>query len=266
VKVSIVTISYNQADFLEEAILSVLNQDYQDIEYIVVDPGSSDGSREIIEKYRDRIAKIIFEKDQGPADGLNQGFALATGEVYGFLNSDDILLEGAISSAVDALFSNPDIDVISAHGFIINREGEITRKVFSDPYSLYRDAYGQSILVQPSSFFRAQAFRRAGGFNIENRSNWDGELFYKIAMSGGKLKQVYGLWSGYRLYPESITGGASLDAKINLYGERKFKEIMGRNSQWYDKPVTLLLKITKHLLNPKAMVERMRKGKIYGQG
>jgi len=89
-RVSIVTISYNQARFLEQAIRSVINQDYPDIEYIVVDPGSTDGSRGIIEKYQNRIDKIIFDPDEGPADGLNKGFAHATGDIFGFINADII--------------------------------------------------------------------------------------------------------------------------------------------------------------------------------
>ena len=79
-KVTIVSISFNQAAFLEQAIRSVVDQDYGNIEYIIVDPGSTDGSHEIIERYRDRITKVIIEPDEGPADGLNKGFAHATGE------------------------------------------------------------------------------------------------------------------------------------------------------------------------------------------
>lgn len=78
-KVSIVTICFNQAAFIEEAIRSVIDQDYSNIEYIVIAAGSTDGSREIIERYRDRIATVLFEPDRGPADGLYKGFALATG-------------------------------------------------------------------------------------------------------------------------------------------------------------------------------------------
>ena len=88
-KISVVTISYNQACYLEQTIISVLNQDYENVEYIVVDPGSTDGSRDIIEKYRNRIQHIIYERDVGPADGLNKGFAVATGDVFYFINSDD---------------------------------------------------------------------------------------------------------------------------------------------------------------------------------
>ena len=118
-KVSIVTISFNQEEFLEDAIRSVLNQDYHDIEYIVVDPGSTDGSRNIIEKYHDKINHIVYEKDDGASHGLNIGFSYATGEVYGFLNADDILFNHAVSDFVKAL-QQRDVDVVSGHGFFIN--------------------------------------------------------------------------------------------------------------------------------------------------
>jgi len=118
-KVSIVTISFNQAEFLEEAILSVLNQNYSDIEYIVVDPGSTDDSREIIEKYRDRISHIIYEPDKGPADGLNVGFKKATGDVYAYLNADDVFLHGSVKKMVNYFNQFPDVDVISGHAHVI---------------------------------------------------------------------------------------------------------------------------------------------------
>src|ERR1700738_5632483 len=105
-KVSIVTISFNQAEFLERAIRSVVDQDYPEIEYSVVDPGATEGSRDIIERYRSRIARVIYEPDRGPADGLNKGFACATGDIFGFLNSDDVLLPGAVRRAVSFLESN----------------------------------------------------------------------------------------------------------------------------------------------------------------
>src|SRR5450432_4773126 len=118
-KVSIVTISYNQAQYLEEAIVSVLEQDYPSIEYIVVDPGSTDGSRQIIERYRSRIGKVILDPDKGPADGLNHGFDAATGSVFAYLNADDVLLPGAVSSAVKALGLG-DLAVVYADGYFID--------------------------------------------------------------------------------------------------------------------------------------------------
>ena len=124
-RVSIVTISYNQAEFLEKAIRSVIEQDYDDIEYIIVDPGSTDGSRDIIERYRSKIAKVIFEPDDGPADGLNKGFAHATGNLCGYLNADDAYLPGSISRVVAAFRCMPEADVICGHGYMVDAEGRV---------------------------------------------------------------------------------------------------------------------------------------------
>ena len=120
-RVSLVTISYNQSRFLRACIESVLSQDYADIEYIVVDPGSTDGSREIIDSYGDKIIKI-FSPDSGPADGLNKGFEAATGDIYGFLNSDDTLCPKAISAAVTALREFAYADVVYGKAYIIDQD------------------------------------------------------------------------------------------------------------------------------------------------
>jgi glycosyltransferase involved in cell wall biosynthesis len=89
-KVSIITVSYNSALTIEDTIKSVLDQDYQDIEYIIIDGGSTDGTMDIVNKYKDRIVKIVSEKDQGMYDAMNKGIKLATGDVIGILNSDDV--------------------------------------------------------------------------------------------------------------------------------------------------------------------------------
>ena len=161
-KVSIVTISFNQAVFLERAIRSILEQNHPDIEYIVVDPGSSDGSRDIIERYRPRISRVIYEPDRGPADGLNKGFAQATGDIFAFLNSDDILLPGAVGSAC-AFLARTDVDVVSAHATVIDAQDRHLRMAYSDPFSLEMVAYGACVLVQPSTFFRREVFERVQG-------------------------------------------------------------------------------------------------------
>jgi glycosyltransferase involved in cell wall biosynthesis len=87
-KISVVTVSFNQAAFLERAIRSVIDQGYKNLEYIIVDPGSTDGSREIIERYRNYFTQVILSPDDGPADGLNKGFAHATGDICAYVNSD----------------------------------------------------------------------------------------------------------------------------------------------------------------------------------
>ncbi len=108
--VSIVTPSFNQAEFLTETITSVLNQSYPRIEYIIVDGGSIDGSVEIIKQYQDRIAWWVSEKDRGQTDAINKGFQQANGEIFAWLNSDDRYHPQAVSEAVQFFIENPEID------------------------------------------------------------------------------------------------------------------------------------------------------------
>src|ERR1700728_3477743 len=128
-KFSVVTISFNQRQYLEEALRSVLTQDYPEIEYIVVDPGSTDGSRELIKSFANQLARVVFEPDRGAADGLNKGFQHASGDILGFLNSDDVLLPGAMRSVAQAFAQNPDCDIVMGNGFIIDGQGKRIRRI-----------------------------------------------------------------------------------------------------------------------------------------
>lgn len=210
-KVSIVTLSFNQAEFLERAILSVLGQDWPDVEFIVVDPGSTDGSRDIIARHAARIARILLEPDGGPADGLNKGFAVATGEVLGYLNADDTLLPGAIRAAAEDLARHPGIDVVVGHGYIVDAAGRVLRRFRSAPFGLWRFAYGASVVMQQSTFFRRRAFVAAGGFNTANRTSWDAELMLRMALAGCRFRLVDGWWSTFTIHDSSISGSGRLN-------------------------------------------------------
>lgn len=264
-RVSIVTISYNQAQFLERALKSVIEQDHDDIEYIIVDPGSTDGSRDIIERYRSRIAKLIFEPDKGPADGLNKGFAHATGEIYGYLNSDDMLLPGVLSRVNHFFQTNPNVDVVSGHCIVTDEHDRKVRNSYSDRFSLLNYAYGAAILMQPSTFFRAEIFERTNGFNISNKSNWDGELFVDMLLQGGRFAVVGEFWSAYRLHWESITSSKKLDDQIREHGKVMFRKIMGRDMLSYDLFFKIFCRLLKWAQNPRGLYERLSKGPIYGR-
>lgn len=262
-RASIVTISFNQAHFLERAICSVLSQPGE-VEYIVVDPGSTDGSRDIIERYRSRISKVIFEPDKGPADGLNKGFAHASGEIYGFLNSDDVLLPDALSRAVSFLAEHPEVDVVSGHAVVIDGEDRRIRISHSDRFSLVACAYGAAVLMQASTFFRPEPFKRCRGFNVNNRSNWDGELFIDMALKGARFALVDEIWSGYRVHAESITGSGKMDAAFQAYRRRMFEKIMLRRNSSTDAYVAAAFRILKHIRNPRGLRERVLHGPVYG--
>jgi glycosyltransferase involved in cell wall biosynthesis len=264
-KVSIVTISYNQVEFLQRTIESILNQDYRDIEYIVVDPGSRDGSREVINKYASRLSATIFEPDQGPADGLNKGFAISTGSILGFLNSDDVLYPGAVSAAVRYLIDHSGVDVVSGHAKVIDPNDRLLRRAYSDRMSLTRYIYGGIALIQPSTFFRRTAFMRTSGFNARNRVSWDGELFFEMAKAGCQFALSDDIWSGYRLHATSITVTKKSDREGTGLKEEQFHRVMGRSPNRVDKSLRLFFRMWRHALNPRDTMERVLRGPVFGR-
>jgi len=264
-RVSIVTISFNQARYLERTILSVLNQDYPEIEYIVVDPGSTDGSRAIIEQYRPSISKVILRPDQGAADGLNNGFSVATGEIFGFLNSDDLLLPGAVSSMVSYFDKHSDVDVVSGHGTLIGPDDRFLRRLYSDRMSLNRYIHGGVILIQPSTFFRRALFDRIGGFSVGNRVCWDSELFLEMARAGGKFAIADEFWSGYRVHQKSVTNSESRARRVREAHTEILARIKGRRPRGYEMLLREGYRILRHILNPKDTWERILRGPVSGR-
>ena len=257
-RVSVVTLSFNQAAFLERALRSVIEQDYGDVEYIVVDPGSTDGSRDIIARYRDRIARVVEEPDAGPADGLNKGFALATGEVYAYLNADDALLPGAIREAVEALRRHPEADVVIGHGFIVDAAGKVLRRFRSAPFTTWRFARGAAVAMQQSTFIRASAFRATAGFNVENRTSWDAELLLDMALAGARVRIVEGDWSLFTLHADSITGTGRLSEAYLADRRRCFRRVAGRNPRPSDRVSFALARLWRWLADPRGLWERVR--------
>lgn len=264
---SVVTISYQQAEFLERAIVSVLRQRTAvEVEYIVVDPGSTDGSREIIERYRNQIDHVVLELDEGPADGLNKGFARASGDVFCYLNADDEFEPGAFARAAAFFASSPRTDVVCGHAWIVDRDGGKLRRVWSDPYSRTLVAYGAAIQIQPSTFIRAAAFRRAGGFNVENWISWDAELLFELMSSGARIDTIDAFLSFYRVHPASITGAALYGDLAAEQRSRRFERLMGRPWRPLDRYVKGVMFVVRQLRNPPAFFERLFRGKVYGRG
>ena len=256
-KISIVTISYNQRQFLERAIRSVIEQNYDDIEYIIVDAGSTDGSREIIEKYRDDIAHIIFEPDDGPADGLNKGFAMASGDILGYINADDAYLPNIFQSVSLAFNQYKETDVIYGHGYIVNGKGTPVRHLRSDHFNLKRFAYGGVVVCQQSTFFRQKAYKLVKGFNKENNTSWDAELLVDMVLAGKKLQLINEYWSIFSLYEASISGSQRMKEISIKNRVRLFQKIMGRSPNRSDKFRIIQARLAKWLLNPKGAMWRL---------
>ncbi len=258
-KISIVTISYNQGKFLEQTILSVINQCYENIEYIIVDPGSTDRSREIINKYSDHFSHIVLEPDAGPSDGLNKGFLRATGDIYGFINSDDKLLPDALHKVSEFFKNNKHADVISGHSLIIDERNEILRKCYSNKFSLKMNAYGACTLMQPSTFFRKDCFHKTTGFNIKNCCCWDDELFVDMGLNGASFHIINEFLSSFRIHSNSINASGCLDQETLEYYDRKFYKIINRKKEGKDAILSLYYKLIKHIRNPSNLIEKLRK-------
>lgn len=249
-KISIVTISYNQAQFLEQAIVSVINQDYSNVEYIVVDPGSTDGSREIIEKYRSKIGRVVYEKDAGAADGLNKGFSYATGDIFGFLNSDDELLPSALSRITAFFKANMKADVVSGCGYFTGSDGTRLRRIVPSKLTPWLYVHGGVTVFQQGTFFRASYFKKVGGFNIENKTCWDGELFLDMGLAGARFATIGDDLAHFRLHEGGITGSGRMEEKYRKDTERLFSKGTGRERNAFDGIQDKLARIVKGLVDP----------------
>ncbi len=206
--VSIITPTLNQGRFIEETILSIRAQDYPNIEHIVLDAGSTDNTIEILKKYEDGLT-WIQEPDKGQSDAINKGFRLARGEFVTWLNSDDTLLEGAITKAVDFLLEHPDIKMVYGKGYLIDEDSNITGECPTEPYDIKRLAK-YNYIYQPSALFRADIFDTLEMLNVDLKYSMDLDLWIRIAQNF-KIKYFPEFLSTYRLHPESKTMSQAMD-------------------------------------------------------
>lgn len=208
--ISIVMLSFNQIEFLSRAINSVLNQELVELELIIVDPGSTDGSRELAQRIAsedDRVI-LILEPDNGPADGLNKGFARAKNEFVGYLNSDDVYLPSTLNLVEVNFKSDVDADIIYGHGIILDerKQGKL-KFAFSDKISTTKIRMNTARIMQQSTFFRKESLDHSKiSFNTKNITCWDFEFIVDSLMLGLRLVRVQEVFGVLRIHSNSITG------------------------------------------------------------
>ena len=187
--ISIVTPSYNQAAFLEETIRSVLLQGYPNLEYIVMDGGSTDGSLEIIKKYEKHLTYWTSQKDAGPADAIRKGFERAKGSILAYLNSDDLYRPGAIHCLINRL-KTAGADVVYGNTYWIDDQSRILAERRQTPFSRFAYLYGGADLQQPATFWTQQIYRKVGGMDTSFICAFDTDLFARFASGGARFSHI----------------------------------------------------------------------------
>lgn len=202
--ISIVTPSYNQGSYIETTIESVLNQNYPNIEYIVVDGGSTDGTVEILKKYEGRL-KWISEKDHGPEDAIAKGFSMATGEIFGWIASDDKYEPDAIQKVMDKFNQAPEVAMVYGRCQYVDRNGAVIGECPTEPFNYdYLAVY--NIVAQPSAFFRRSVYESVGGISLELRQASDYDLWIRLTKNQEAIYLPEFL-SSYRLHYAAKTLG-----------------------------------------------------------
>jgi glycosyltransferase involved in cell wall biosynthesis len=229
--VSIVTPSFNQARFLEATLRSVLDQDYPNIEYLVVDGASTDGSVEIIRRYADRLTWWVSEKDNGQSEAINKGLRRARGEFIGWLNSDDIYLPGAISAAVTAFLSHPQAGLIYGDAQAIDSDGKPFNLMRAHQYKL-TDLMAFQIICQPAAFMRRSIVQEVNYLNPDYQLLMDNLLWMCMAQKA-PIVYIPQTWAAARYHDQAKnrTRGAAYgqEARIliaDLKSRPEFSELI----------------------------------------
>lgn len=233
-KITIVTPSYNQGEFLEETILSVLSQEYPNLEYIICDGGSTDNSVEIIKKYADRLAWWCSEKDKGQTVAINKGMHRATGDIVGWINSDDVLLPGALLEVGRFFMKHPDCEFANGDGAVIGRDGTVLKFTHLVVNKWFMER-GYSNIVQQGMFWRRDLFGKLGFLDETFHAIMDVEWLIRNYEGGTKIMLLDRPLGAIRVYEETKTamgGHIWKDDRSKLqqmYGGRYYRDPLVHN-------------------------------------
>jgi glycosyltransferase involved in cell wall biosynthesis len=222
--ISIVTCSYQQGRFLDATIRSVLNQQYSSLEYIVIDGGSKDESPAIIASNAPSLSYWVSEKDNGQTDALKKGFARATGEIQGWLCSDDILLPGALQVVGEFFRDNPNVGAVYGDALWIDADGKPLRAKREMGFNQFVFLHDHNYIPQPSMFWRKSLYDAVGGLDESFNLAMDSDLWARFSEKTN-IAHLPQYLSCMRFYPEQKTrsmkpAGRLEDLKIRTRGSR----------------------------------------------
>ncbi|HEY0582272.1 MAG TPA: glycosyltransferase family 2 protein [Chloroflexota bacterium] len=208
VRISVITPSLNQGRFIERTIESVLTQDAPAFEYIVCDGRSSDTTPDVLARYGDRL-KLVVESDRGQADAVNKGIRLTSGEVIGWLNSDDVYAPGALSVVAAQFDADADLDVLYGQAHLLDADDRVLGDYYTEPWNPAR-LVQRCFLCQPAVFFRRRVIDRFGLLDDGLHYSMDYEYWLRLAAGGATFAYLPTILAGSRLHPDTKTLGARL--------------------------------------------------------
>jgi len=231
-KLSIVTPSYNQGQFLEETILSVLNQNYPNLEYLVIDGGSRDNSVAIIKRYEGRLAYWVSEPDRGQIHALNKGLARATGAIFAFINSDDLYLPGAFSELIRFLRENPDCRWLCGDTIFFGEGHQTSLFRATVPRSVAQALSWSAHCPQPGMFWKRDLV--ASGFSEDWPYDFDHEMYVRLLLAGHKCWHIPLPVAAYRLHASSktVAEGDRQDSEFDLLAKHYEERLQGADKRW----------------------------------
>lgn len=236
-RITIVTPSLNQASFLEKTIISIHKQNYPNLEHILIDGGSDDGSLDIIRRYEAVLDYWHSEPDRGQWDAINRGAAKATGRYMTWINSDDILLPGALKAVGSFLRENHDTDIVYGNMVEIDENDTVTKRIYTVDFDIRDFLFEINIIFnQPSTFWSTELFSKLGGVK-EIPYSMDFDLFYRMYRTGAKYHRLEKFLAGFRVHPASLTGSGEVRRHRGSAVDGIFKEHFGRERNFLDKTV-----------------------------
>lgn len=246
-KLSIITPSYNHGLFLEQTILSVLNQDYSNVEHIIIDGASRDNSVEIIRKYEKRIAFWVSEPDKDLRYALQKGFMRASGDVIAWQNADDYYEPNVLGQVMQIFQDRPDVDLVYGNINLVNEDNQVINKLCHIPLYYPIDLFGGLPFQNHAAFFRRNLWDRAGGITFQEL-NYDGDLIFRIARIATPCF-IHRELGAYRVHSNSITfsGNHELLEKDPWVIRRRFLGKWNRLSKWCFVPIVVLAKIRRYI-------------------
>ena len=230
-KISIVIPSFNQGIYLEETIKTIINQDYSDLEVIVIDGGSSDNSVKIIKKYEKYLKYWVSEKDSGQSNAINKGLKIATGEIFAWQNSDDKYLPGTFEHVNEIMAKDDNIELVFGGWSFIDENGKVISSRILNNYSLRKLQAGRKVPPQPAVFFRRSAIIKWDGVNESRHQTMDYDLYLKIA-NKTNLYVTSRILGEFRIHRDSKTVSGKSDQIKEMQDTRR--ENLKENSNLFD--------------------------------